>query len=316
MKFLRLPANTEDEPQYWQWGSSQKMVVLLPGDALLSESLSIPPGVHRRSQIKQWLNASPHLCQLRPEKDQLLLLEVDGEYCYYWAVERQLWSHWCELARRYAPGCRWMPDWMLLPEPQDSRPFVLKANDSILFRYEKGCGGALPVNLHHMMDSLQPRWLSIAGKGLPFPISSTFLTQQVSVQSRGWPVRLKLPSLKNLQSMLMTISAAFFIWQSTGAAWLIATRQPPENVMVKQKTVTRKAPASALASALTLLDSIQQSGPVNFDSLTLSQQSLLMTLSSPVECNTLSSRMKTLPLQPVYHTRDEGCDLVLKGVLP
>lgn len=315
MSFFRLPSQLNEQPQWWNWGSHQSNTILLPGDALLSETLRLPPGILRPGQVKQWLKASPDICQWRPDKDKLLKIRCEGEYCYYWAVERQLWQYWLVLIRQHARGCRWLPDWMLLPPPDKGRPFALETDDSILFRYENGSGGALPGALKHLIEPLAPRWLVRPGKelnGNDYRISPVFLQQQLK-RATGRCVGVGgLPSGSSLLPSLLAVSAAFFIWQFANAAWLVSTRVPYQAQERPATLPSPETPDLSLSSSLEWLETVQVAGPVMLRQLQWSSHSLSIEASSPVSCQILARRLEHISPAPSYQQHGDICELNLK----
>lgn len=310
MKFLRLPAHIDEEPIWWQWGSSQKITVLLPGDALLSETLRLPEGITRVGQARQWLLASPDACHWRPESEMLLRLSCEGEHCYYWAVERELWQWWRKLVKQLAPGARWLPDWMLLPLPDNARPFVLKADDIILFRHESGSGGSIPSTLNTLLDPLEPRWLAASGVEEGYPVSSYFWRRQVKRYSRRWPLSLAQPSWRSLLPSLLAVGAAFFVWQAANALWLVHTRQPVAALAVKPVQAP-PAEGMSLSSSLAWLEQLQQGGPVQLQRLQWAPNTVNIHAVSLVRCQTLKDRLMALSPAPAYRQAGDLCEIHL-----
>ncbi|MGL5968970.1 MAG: hypothetical protein ACRCZ6_17755 [Kluyvera sp.] len=310
MKLLRLPARMDDLARWWQWGDSCDVTILLPGDALLSETLRLPEGVTTTNQAKQWLLASPDVCQWRPDKEKLLRLHCEGELCYYWAVENELWLQWQTLVEKLAPGARWLPDWMLLPLPANARPFVMKADDIILFRHESGSGGSLPSELHGLLEPLEPRALAVPGGKEGYPVSVAFLQRQIKRHSLRWPLSMMLLSWQSLLPSLLAVCAAFLVWQSAQALWLTLTRQPLAIQTVTQ-VLNAEPEGMSWSSSLAWLDTLQGAGPINLRHLQWSTYTINIDAVSPVRCQVLQRRLTSIHPAPSYHQSAQWCEIHL-----
>ncbi|QLK63797.1 hypothetical protein GE278_23630 (plasmid) [Enterobacteriaceae bacterium Kacie_13] len=310
MKFTRLPAHRDDAPQHWHTPGSDEDIFLIPGDALLTETLERPAAVKSRRQIKQWLQANPVLCQWDPQKERLLFTGSHGDRLFYWAVSHELWQSWQSWLRA-GRGARYLlPDWMLLPMPAGGKFFALQADDTILFRHDVWSGGAIAAEQRALVAGMNPRWLSWPGAGGDYSLSGAFLSRQAKAGSQWRTRELRIPSSKVL-SVLLLACGALLTEQSSEFIWLNETRTPVH-------TAQPQAPVSAgdftrVSQTMRWLQDIQQRGPVQLQSLTLNPDGVAFNLLTPLSCDDMQARLNELPLRPSFEPLGSGCDITLQG---
>ncbi|MGC6062001.1 hypothetical protein [Enterobacter kobei] len=310
MNFLRLPSSLNGATTSWSCGRGDELILLYPGDVLLSESVAIPSGLKGKKRIRQWMQANPEVCQWNPDKEKLLFLHSDGEYCHYWAVSHALWLYWCSLMPGHCMK-RWIPDWMLLPPPVNGGVSALQMGDTILFRHSAWCGGTLPVAMAELFTPLQPRWFSLSTKEAGYPLSRTFCRNQVRTHGRYlnlWPGPV---SVRRMPAALLAISLAFCVAQTAEFGWLLSTRISPDSMPKPALPVFQEH--SAFPGAMSLLNDIQQQGPVKLEEMTLHSHHVQYALTSELPCPTLKARLRRFRFHAEYRQREELCRIKIEG---
>lgn len=314
MKLIRLPAQCDGAPWHWHTAGCDEEIFLLPGDALLSETLDRPAAVRTRRQMRQWLEANPGRCQWDPQKERLLSLQMQGETLSYQAVTHKLWDAWQPWLRRGRPGSPLLPDWMLLPAPQGEKFFALEADDTIVFRHEAGCGGALPLAQRDLVDAMAPRWLTLPGRGA-YALSADFLRRQVRAARPAHIPRLSR-ALRPGLSVLLVLCSALLAEQSAEYLWLSATRTPAQTHQVSSPAAPPDGNAQGVSQAMSWLQQIQQQGPVQLQSLSLTPDGVTFRVTTPLPCDEMQSRLDTLALQATFTSGQAACDITLHGAQP
>lgn len=313
MKFIHLPAGCNEVAQQWQAGRGEEAVLLLPGQVLLTETIARPAAVKTSRQIRQWLLANPQLCQWDPQKETLLRVGCCGDRLFYWAVETSLWQCWKKWLRQHKGSVNVIPDWMLLPAPVGQQFFALQADDTILFRHDEWCGGALAQDKRPLVEAMQPRWLSMPDSGGDYPVTERFLALQVARGSWRLPESLLIPVLQRVLPTLLLLCMAFMVEQAAELTWLSVTRAPVD--AEQELVLTSDNGPQGMSQALWWLQQIQYLGPVQLSSLILSQDSVSFLLSTPLSCGEMRSRLKPLPLRSSFNKVNAGCEISLQGVL-
>lgn len=310
MKFLRLPSSTNGVVESWVQGKGREVILLYPGDALLSESVSVPPGVKGKKHIRQWMQANPEVCQWDPEKEKLLFLHHDGEYCHYWAVSHSLWMHWRSFMHNYR-FIRVLPEWMLLPPPARGGISALRSDDTVLFRHSQWCGGALPASMATLLIPLNPRWFCLSTKGEGYPLSLMYCRQQGKTYGRCQLLWSGLRLSKTVLPALLSMSLAFCVAQTAEYVWLISTRISPDTIAKPELPVIRHH--SAFSRAMALLSDIQQQGPVRMEDMSLHSHEVQFTLTTELTCPALKERLKPFTVDAQFRQHGGLCRIKMKG---
>jgi hypothetical protein len=304
MKLIRLPARTTDEIIIWQLRQGRETIILLPGEALLCESLECPAPLKKSSQIKKWLLANPELSQWDPEKEIIIRIKKTGTQCSYWAVSISLWNYWMQLDQGRYKYSILVPDWMLLPVPRDGELTALHVNGFVVFRYDSECGGALPESDKQVVDAFLPRWFSLPALGVTRILTINFIREQAR-NSKVMPPRSSIIALCNklllpviiLCTTLTCVLAPEYIWLSS-----------MRSSEVQQDTITRPpVEPDRLQHSLSWLQDIQQQGPVQLELMHLKKNEVEYRLRTPLNCEVMEDRLKTHSLVFKFVEDIEGC---------
>lgn len=311
MKIFRLPARCGDMPQLWQAGADNETAFLIPGEAMLAETLDLPKAVKSQRQIKQWLRANPHLSEWDSDAEILLRVGRQGERLFYWAVDQSLWQYWQQWLNQGQKTIFLLPEWALLPAPDDEQRYALQADDTILFRHETWVGGALSLENRALVEALMPRWLSLSGEYSSPPISVSFLRRQARKYVYRRPGRWFLLTTQRVLMALMVVMMAMVVELTAEYFWLGATHSP--GVVVSEQKPVPKGDLTRVSRAFEQLQQIQLKGPVQLREMDLVGESVTFQLSTPLSCEEMRSRLASLAVQSAFQNDPSGCEISVNG---